>query len=144
MVDDEPVGRKSIQTSHKGKDIMYEFIGPSPTKESQVSVTNYKRAIVNGKAKMVEVEAVGLVQPVGSTTKVQRSTAKENAGSAKSFSNPIYGYFARTNELPENYFVFEVNYDGVFNEFPLRCILEEGLTIIEGDGDMNKLYDIAE
>nr|GFA21255.1 hypothetical protein [Tanacetum cinerariifolium]GFA25994.1 hypothetical protein [Tanacetum cinerariifolium] len=35
-------------------------------------------------------------------------------------SNPIYGYFARTNELPENYCVFEVNYDDVFMEFPLR------------------------
>ncbi|GKB34346.1 hypothetical protein Tco_0879288 [Tanacetum coccineum] len=58
------------------KEIMYEFSGPSPTKESQVSVTNYKRAIVNGKAKMVEVEDVGLVHPVGSETKVQRSTAK--------------------------------------------------------------------
>nr|GEZ18963.1 hypothetical protein [Tanacetum cinerariifolium] len=55
---------------------MYEFLGPSPTKESQVSVTNYKRAIVNGKAKMVKVEDVGLVQPVKSTTKVQRSTKK--------------------------------------------------------------------
>ncbi|GJW14398.1 hypothetical protein Tco_0018531 [Tanacetum coccineum] len=41
------------------------------------------------------------------------------SGSAKFFSNPIYGYFA-------------------------RCSLEEGLTIVEGDGDMNKLYDIAE
>ncbi|GKF42298.1 hypothetical protein Tco_0125640, partial [Tanacetum coccineum] len=41
------------------------------------------------------------------------------SGSAKSFSNPIYGYFARTNELPENYFVFEVNYDDVFIEYPL-------------------------
>ncbi|GKA47095.1 hypothetical protein Tco_0739978 [Tanacetum coccineum] len=102
MVDDEPVGRKSVQTSRKGKEIMYEFPGPSPTKESQVSVTNYKRAIVNGKAKMVEVEDVGLVQPVGSATKVQRSTAK------------------------------------------VECSLEEGLTILEGDGDMNKLYDIAE
>ncbi|GJV85910.1 hypothetical protein Tco_1525808 [Tanacetum coccineum] len=76
MVDDEPVGRKSVQTSHKGKEIMYEFPCPSPTKESQVSVSNYKRAIVNGKAKMVEVEDVGLVQPVGSTTKVQKSTTK--------------------------------------------------------------------
>nr|GFA09134.1 hypothetical protein [Tanacetum cinerariifolium] len=67
-------GRKSVQTSHKGKEIMYEF--PRPTKESQLSVTNYKRSIVNGKAKMVEVEDVGLVQPVISATKVQRSTAK--------------------------------------------------------------------
>ncbi|GJX81799.1 hypothetical protein Tco_0331280 [Tanacetum coccineum] len=69
-------GRKSVQTSCKGKEIMYEFPGPSPTKESQVSVTNYKIAIVNGKAKMVEVEDVSLVQLVGSATKVQRSTAK--------------------------------------------------------------------
>ncbi|GJS13066.1 hypothetical protein Tco_0407538 [Tanacetum coccineum] len=88
MVDDEPVGRKSVTTSRKEKEIMYEFPGPSPTKESQVSVTNYKRVIVNGKAKMVEVEDVGLVK--------------------------------------------------------CRCSLEEGLTIVEGDGDMNKLYDIAE
>nr|GEX96646.1 hypothetical protein [Tanacetum cinerariifolium] len=71
MVDDELVGRKSVQTSHKGKELMYEFLGSSPTKESQVSVTNYKRAIVNGKAKMVEVKDVGLVQPVRSATKVE-------------------------------------------------------------------------
>ncbi|GJT67176.1 hypothetical protein Tco_1018656 [Tanacetum coccineum] len=102
MVDDELVGRKSVQTSCKGKEIMYEFLGPSPTKESHVSVTNYKRAIVNGKAKMVEVKDVGLVQPVESATKVQRSTTK------------------------------------------VECSLEEGLTILKGDGDMNKLYDIAE
>ncbi|GJS36773.1 hypothetical protein Tco_0535155 [Tanacetum coccineum] len=69
MVDDKPVGRKSVQTSRKGKEIMYEFPGPSPTKESQVSVTNYKRAIVNGKSKMVEVEDVDIVQPVRSATK---------------------------------------------------------------------------
>ncbi|GKG64889.1 hypothetical protein Tco_0665763, partial [Tanacetum coccineum] len=35
--------------------------GRKTTKGSQGSVTNYKRAIVNGKAKMVEVEDVGLV-----------------------------------------------------------------------------------
>ncbi|GJX27221.1 hypothetical protein Tco_0233517 [Tanacetum coccineum] len=63
---------------------------------------------------------------------------------AKSFSNPIYAYFARTNELPESYFVFEVHYDDVFSEYPLRCILGEGLTIIKDDGDMKKLYAIAE
>ncbi|GJT51678.1 hypothetical protein Tco_0977835 [Tanacetum coccineum] len=188
LVDDEPVGRKSVKTSRKGKEIMYELLGPSPTKESRVVVSNYKKAIVNEKAKMVEVEDVGLVQdkvdvgnkedvgtrrnmfsllapgnkhkqPVGSATKVQGSTVKISfvqeststetsmddwSGSAKSFSNPIYAYFARTNELPENYCVFEINYDGVFNEYSLRCSLEEGLTIVEGDGDMNKLYDIAE
>ncbi|GJU98943.1 hypothetical protein Tco_1328214 [Tanacetum coccineum] len=109
------------------------------------------------------------------------------SGSTKSFSNLIYGYFARTNELPENYYVFEVNYDGVFNKYPFRyehgknltlklsnsnrmifskmldmlsykleceiwgifvcsprCSIEKGLTILEGDGDMNKLYEIAE
>nr|GFB37526.1 hypothetical protein [Tanacetum cinerariifolium] len=76
MVDDEPVGRKSVKTSSKGKETMYEFPGPSPTKESQVSVTNYKRSIFNGKAKMVEVKDVGLIQSVRSATKVQRSTAK--------------------------------------------------------------------
>ncbi|GKE36508.1 hypothetical protein Tco_1459913, partial [Tanacetum coccineum] len=73
---------ESVQTSRKGKEIMYEFPGPSPTKDSQVSVTNYKKAIVNGKAKMVEVEDVGLVQPVRSATKVQRSTAKQYKGLA--------------------------------------------------------------
>nr|GEZ63158.1 hypothetical protein [Tanacetum cinerariifolium] len=82
MVDDEPVGRKSVQTSSKEKDIMYEFPCPLPTKESQVSVTNYKKAIVNGKAKMVEVEDVGLVHPVKSVTKVQRLTAKQYEGLA--------------------------------------------------------------
>ncbi|GJZ37256.1 hypothetical protein Tco_0583447 [Tanacetum coccineum] len=76
MVDDEPVGRKSIQTSRKGKKIIYELPG-TPTKESQVVVTNYKRAIVSGKAKMVEVEDVGLVQEkvdVGIKQDVRRRT----------------------------------------------------------------------
>ncbi|GJW61519.1 hypothetical protein Tco_0110854 [Tanacetum coccineum] len=104
MVDDDPVGRKSVQTSRKGKEIMYEFPGPSPTKESQVSVTNYKIAIINGKAKVVEVE---------------------------------------TNELPKNYFMSEVNYDGVFNEYPLSVYDElvlddnwqyEGLAVDDVEG----------
>nr|GEV49283.1 hypothetical protein [Tanacetum cinerariifolium] len=60
MVDDEPVGRKSGQTSRKGKEIMYELPAATTTKEREVVVTNYKRAIVNGKAKMVE--DVGPVQ----------------------------------------------------------------------------------
>ncbi|GJZ18782.1 hypothetical protein Tco_0555372 [Tanacetum coccineum] len=60
MVNDEPVGRKSGQTSRKGKEIMYEFLAGTPTKEREAVVTNYKRAIVNGKAKMVE--DVGPVQ----------------------------------------------------------------------------------
>nr|GEX33733.1 cytochrome b561/ferric reductase transmembrane [Tanacetum cinerariifolium] len=51
------------------------------------------------------------------------------SGSAKSFSNPIYGYFARTNELPKNYCMFEVNYDGVFNEYPLRYEHGKNLTL---------------
>nr|GEW33717.1 phospholipase-like protein [Tanacetum cinerariifolium] len=49
------------------------------------------------------------------------------------------GYFEfnplRTNELPDNYCVFEVNYDGVFNEYSLRCSLEEGLTIVKDASD---------
>ncbi|GKA84616.1 hypothetical protein Tco_0806211 [Tanacetum coccineum] len=98
---------------------MYEFPGPSPTKESQVSVRNYKRAIVNGKAKMVEVENVGLVQPVRSATKVQKSTAKATKLTLLNEAvNTLLG--------------------------KLKCSLEEVLTILEGDGDMNKLYDIAE
>nr|GEW17356.1 hypothetical protein [Tanacetum cinerariifolium] len=36
---------------------MDEFPAATPTKEYQVVVTNYKRAIVNEKAKMVEVVA---------------------------------------------------------------------------------------
>nr|GEW11473.1 hypothetical protein [Tanacetum cinerariifolium] len=93
----------------------------------------------------------------------------------------------QTNEKPENYFIFEVNYDGVFNLHPLRydhgkiltlklsklirtsfsklldmlsykleyeiwgifystprSILEEGLTIVRDDFDMNKMYDMGE
>ncbi|GKB72592.1 hypothetical protein Tco_0934004 [Tanacetum coccineum] len=64
MVDDEPLVRKKIKTSPKGKEKMfgscYQFPN-SPPKESKVVVTNYKRAITHGKAKMVEVEDVGLV-----------------------------------------------------------------------------------
>ncbi|GKD86657.1 hypothetical protein Tco_1357811 [Tanacetum coccineum] len=63
MIDDEPVVRKSIKTSRKGKENMYDESPPldSPTKESKVVLTNYKRAIIHGKAKMVKVEDVGLV-----------------------------------------------------------------------------------
>ncbi|GKE24232.1 hypothetical protein Tco_1435744 [Tanacetum coccineum] len=59
-----------------------------------------------------------------------------------------------TNENPKNYVAFEVHNDGVFMEYPLRydygkiltikCSLEEGLTIVEGDGDMNRMYDMGE
>ncbi|GJY69509.1 hypothetical protein Tco_0472491 [Tanacetum coccineum] len=95
--------------------------------------------------------------------------------------------FTKTNEKPENYVIFEVNYDGVFNLHPLRydhgkiltlklsklirmsfsklldmlsykleceiwgifystprSSLEEGLTIVEDDFDMNKMYDMGE
>ncbi|GJW34865.1 hypothetical protein Tco_0057785 [Tanacetum coccineum] len=74
MVNDEPVGRKLIQTSRKGKEIMYE-LPSTPTKERHVVATNYKRAIVNGKAKIVE--DVGHVQEnvdVGIKKDVRRRT----------------------------------------------------------------------
>nr|GEU73151.1 hypothetical protein [Tanacetum cinerariifolium] len=74
MVDDEPIVRKSIKTSLKGKEKMYELFG-TPSKGSWVVVTNYKRAIVNGKAKMVE--DVGLIQKkvdVGIKLDVRRRT----------------------------------------------------------------------
>ncbi|GJV82891.1 hypothetical protein Tco_1522789 [Tanacetum coccineum] len=190
MVDDEPLGRKLLKTSRKEKEKMDEFPDSTPIKERKycdrvgrmsmqtfmnelgefpdltptkerevddeaVVVTNYRRAIINGKAKMVEV------------ADVQESNVK-------------------TNELLENYFMFEVHYDGVFSKYPLRyehgktltlklsksnkmlfskmldmlsyklecqiwaifvcsprCSLGEGLTIVEDDGDMEKLYAIA-
>ncbi|GJZ44307.1 hypothetical protein Tco_0591562 [Tanacetum coccineum] len=56
-VDDEAVGRNSIRTRRKGKEIMAEFSG-TPANEKKVVVTNYRRAIINGKAKMVEVADV--------------------------------------------------------------------------------------
>ncbi|GKC89538.1 hypothetical protein Tco_1150187 [Tanacetum coccineum] len=49
------IGITLIDSCDKGKEKVDEF--PTPTKEHQVVVTNYKRAIVNGKAKMVEVVA---------------------------------------------------------------------------------------
>ncbi|GJS36706.1 hypothetical protein Tco_0535088 [Tanacetum coccineum] len=51
------VGRTLIESCDKGKEKVDEFPAVTPTKEHQVVVTNYKRAIVNGKAKMVEVVA---------------------------------------------------------------------------------------
>ncbi|GJU35469.1 hypothetical protein Tco_1183823 [Tanacetum coccineum] len=51
------VGRTLIDSCDKGKEKVDEFPAATPTKEHQVVVTNYKRAIVNGKAKMVEVVA---------------------------------------------------------------------------------------
>ncbi|GKC64561.1 hypothetical protein Tco_1097159 [Tanacetum coccineum] len=183
-VDDEAVGRNSIRTRRKGKEIMAEFSG-TPANEKKVVVTNYRRAIINGKAKMVEVADVQ--ESNVKCTSTETSMDDWSGTTAKSFSNPIYAYFARTNELPENYFVFEVHYDGVFSEYPLRyehgntltlklsksnkmlfskmldmlsyklecqiwaifvcspsCSLGECLTIIEDDGDMKKLYAIAE
>ncbi|GJQ90393.1 hypothetical protein Tco_0001532 [Tanacetum coccineum] len=209
-VDDDVVGRNSIRTRRKGKEIMAEF-SCTPANEKKVVVNNYRRALINGKYRMVEVADVGLVEdelnllnkkdlgkkPVGSATDVQEfpvkctstETTMEDLSltTAKSFSNPIYAYFARTNEVPANYFVFEVHYNGVFSEYPLRyehgktltlklsksnkmlfskmldmlsyklechiwaifvcsprCSLGEGLTIVEDDGDMEKLYAIAE
>ncbi|GJS73311.1 hypothetical protein Tco_0706152 [Tanacetum coccineum] len=51
------VGRTLIDSCDKGKEKVDEFPAATPTKEHQVVVTNYKRATVNGKAKMVEVVA---------------------------------------------------------------------------------------
>ncbi|GJV84311.1 hypothetical protein Tco_1524209 [Tanacetum coccineum] len=47
----------------------------------------------------------------------------------------------RTDDLTKKYSVFEVNYDGMLFELPLS--LEIGLTIVEGDGDMKTMYDMA-
>ncbi|GJV79429.1 hypothetical protein Tco_1515299 [Tanacetum coccineum] len=163
---------------------MAEFSG-TPANEKKVVVTNYRRAIINGKAKMVEVADVQ--ESNVKCTSTETTMEDLSLTTAKSFSNPIYAYFARTNEVPANYFVFEVHYNGVFSEYPLRyehgktltlklsksnkmlfskmldmlsyklecqiwaifvcsprCSLGEGLTIVEDDGDMKKLYAIAE
>ncbi|GKA61320.1 hypothetical protein Tco_0760727 [Tanacetum coccineum] len=48
----------------------------------------------------------------------------------------------RIDDSTENYSLFEVNYDGMFDERPLS--LETGLTIVECDNDVKKMYDTAE
>ncbi|GJY13881.1 hypothetical protein Tco_0383190 [Tanacetum coccineum] len=50
----------------------------------------------------------------------------------------------RIDDSTENYSLFEVNYDGMFNERPLRNSLETGLTIVECDNDVKKMYDTTE
>ncbi|GJT40759.1 hypothetical protein Tco_0940624 [Tanacetum coccineum] len=50
----------------------------------------------------------------------------------------------RIDDSIENYSLFEVNYDGMFDEQPLRNSLESGLTIIECDNDVKKMYDTDE
>ncbi|GJZ55890.1 phospholipase-like protein [Tanacetum coccineum] len=149
------IKRKCGKTSKEGriKKVKSGMVNDEPV-ESKVVLTNYKRAIIHGKAKMVEVEDVGLVQEkadVGNKEGVLiRSDVLGLMGHVNKLKNLWYRQqrfrdkLGRTNELPENYCVFEVNYDGVFMEYPLRCSLEEGLTIVEGDGDMNKMYDMTE
>nr|GEV96030.1 phospholipase-like protein [Tanacetum cinerariifolium] len=56
MVDDAPVGRKSVQTSRKGKEIMYESSGPSPIKK--VSVADELVLDDNWKYKGLDVDDV--------------------------------------------------------------------------------------
>ncbi|GJT59764.1 hypothetical protein Tco_1003297 [Tanacetum coccineum] len=208
---------KTSRTGKEKMDELDEFPDLTPTKEREVDYDvvgggkQLQKSLINGKYRIVEVADVGLVEdelnllnkkdlgkkPVGSATDVQefpvKCTSTEitmedlSLTTAKSLSNPIYAYFARTNEVPANYFVFEVHYNGVFSEYPLRyehgktltlklsksnkmlfskmldmlsyklechiwaifvcsprCSLGEGLTIIEDDGDMEKLYAIAE
>ncbi|GKE04522.1 hypothetical protein Tco_1396540 [Tanacetum coccineum] len=72
MVDDEPVGRKLIQTSRKGKEIMYELTG-SPTKESRVR----KVDVGNKEDARRRTNMLGLLAP-----KVQGSTVKKYQGLA--------------------------------------------------------------
>ncbi|GJZ35946.1 hypothetical protein Tco_0581763, partial [Tanacetum coccineum] len=50
----------------------------------------------------------------------------------------------RSDDSIEKYSLFEVNYNGMFHELPLRNSLEIGLTIVEGDPDIKKMYDMAE
>ncbi|GJX44425.1 phospholipase-like protein [Tanacetum coccineum] len=49
-----------------------------------------------------------------------------------------YDYHDWIDDSTEKYSLFEVNYDGVFHELPLRNSLEIGLTIVEGDPDIKK------
>ncbi|GJZ00214.1 phospholipase-like protein [Tanacetum coccineum] len=93
---DDRVGRNSIRTRHKGKEIMVEF-SDTPANEKKVVFTNYRRAIINGKAKMVEVADVGLVEdelnllnkkdlrkkPVRSSIDVQESNVKADYNTPK-------------------------------------------------------------
>nr|GFA94086.1 hypothetical protein [Tanacetum cinerariifolium] len=51
------VGRTLIDSCDKGKEKVDEFPTATPNKEHHVVVTSYKRAIVNGKAKMVKFVA---------------------------------------------------------------------------------------
>ncbi|GKD95887.1 hypothetical protein Tco_1379784 [Tanacetum coccineum] len=57
------IKRKCGKTSKEGriKKVKSGMVDDEPV-ESKVVLTNYKRAIIHGKAKMVEVEDVGLVQ----------------------------------------------------------------------------------
>ncbi|GJX46254.1 hypothetical protein Tco_0271444, partial [Tanacetum coccineum] len=139
-VDDEAVGRNSIRTRRKGREIMAEFSG-TPTNEKKVVVTNYRRDIITGEAKMVEVADVGLVED-----ELNLVNKKDLVKKPVRLATNVHWWYqnVKTNELPENYFVFEVHYDGVFSEYPLRCSLGEGLTIVEDVGDTKKPYDIAE
>ncbi|GKA52761.1 hypothetical protein Tco_0746076 [Tanacetum coccineum] len=78
------IKRKCGNTSKEGrkKKVKSEMVDDEPL-ESKVVVTNYKRAIIHGKAKMIEVEDVGLVQEKadvgkkeGVGRKVQGATGK--------------------------------------------------------------------
>ncbi|GJX18982.1 hypothetical protein Tco_0221659 [Tanacetum coccineum] len=83
-VDDDVVGRNSIGIRRKGKEIMAKF-SCILANEKKVVVNNYRRALINGKYRMVDVADVGLVEdelnllnkkdlgkkPVASATDVQ-------------------------------------------------------------------------
>ncbi|GKG09830.1 hypothetical protein Tco_0338576 [Tanacetum coccineum] len=59
--DDDVVGRNLIRTRRKGKKIMAGF-SCTPANEKKVVVNNYRRVLINGKYRTVEVADVGLVE----------------------------------------------------------------------------------
>nr|GEY97692.1 hypothetical protein [Tanacetum cinerariifolium] len=102
------VGRTLIDSCDKGIEKMDEFLAATPTKEHQVVVTNYKRAIVNRKAKMVEV--VALVQEnIGVGIKQEDKRRKNVLGSmapSNFVKNPVVsasmGQGSSVKDLPRH------------------------------------------
>nr|GEZ27144.1 hypothetical protein [Tanacetum cinerariifolium] len=95
MVDDEPLGTKLLKTSRKRKEKKDEFPDSTPSKERK-----YYDDRVGRMSMQTFMNKLGEFPDLTPT--------KERL------------MMRRTNELPENYFVFEVHYDGVFSEYPLR------------------------
>ncbi|GJT03261.1 hypothetical protein Tco_0824430 [Tanacetum coccineum] len=145
MVDDEPLGRKLLKTSRKGKEKMDEFPDLTPIKERKYCDDRVGR--MSMQTFMNELGEFPDLTPT-KEREVDDEAVGRNSIRTRRKGKEIMAEFSGTpaNEkkvVVTNYRIAIINGKSKIVEVA-DVHLGEGLTIVEDDGDMKKLYVIVE